>query len=282
MNFSFLSPGKYTFKVKAINEDSFESKEEAIVSFLIKPPYWKTWWFITILIFMALLIVLGILYSIHRIRIKEINKRNTLERDLFQQINKFRQQALTRQMNPHFIFNTLNSIQYYIVDHDIRSSTKYLAKFSRLMRIILENSQYDTITIDEELKAIELYIELENVRVEGGFNYNIHIDDEIDTSLYKINSLLFQPFVENSIWHGLNHKTGDKQLNIELNERNNNFTITIEDNGIGRDKANEIKNKRNTKHKSLGTNITDKRIDVMNKLYNQNFKFKYTYFKHKT
>ncbi|MCP4178130.1 MAG: hypothetical protein GY756_10215, partial [bacterium] len=275
VNFTFLSPGKYAFKVKAINEDNTESKEEASVWFLITPPVWKTWWFISLLILLLICVIVSIVYTFYKMKLKEQNKRNELEKDLFRQINKFRQQALSQQMNPHFLFNTLNSIQLYLHKNNKRKSTRYLSKFSRLMRIILENSQQETIFIQQELDALKLYIDLEMIRIEGGFGYEIKIDDKIDTSSYKVTPLLFQPFVENSIWHGLVHKEGDKQLTVELKEENDNIIVVVEDNGVGREKAQEIKKNKNAKHQSLGTNITGKRIELINKLYNRNFKVEY-------
>jgi ligand-binding sensor domain-containing protein/anti-sigma regulatory factor (Ser/Thr protein kinase) len=271
INLSYLSSGNYTFKVIAINEDNTESRNAASISFTITPPYWKKWWFISISIVLILLIA-SLLYNT---RIKELNKRNNKENKLIKEVNKFRQQALRQQMNPHFIFNTLNSIQYYIYENDNVSSTRYLAKFSKLMRIILDNLQYDTIPIQSELDAMDLYLELESLRLEKSFNYKIIVHEDVDTQLIKIYPLLIQPYIENSIWHGLVHKKGDKKVTLEIKTSNNSILCIIEDNGIGREKAQELKNQKHKKHKSHGTNITNKRIETINKLYNQNFKVEF-------
>lgn len=265
---SYLPPGNYVFRVKAVNENDIESIEPASLSFKINKPYWRTWWFISIIV----LISGSTAFALYHSRIKEINKRNNLEKKLLKQVNKFRQQALSQQMNPHFIFNTLNSIQYYIISNEPISSTRYLAKFSKLMRIILNNSQYETIPIQHELEALDLYLELEALRLKNNIEYDIIVDEKIDTSIYRIFPLLLQPYVENAIWHGLNNKDGDRYLKIEIKANHDFIICTIEDNGIGREKAMEIKNQKKSTHKSHGTEITNKRMDVINKLYHRNFK----------
>ncbi|MCK5169067.1 MAG: histidine kinase, partial [Bacteroidales bacterium] len=234
------------------------------------PPYWKTWWFITVMSFLTF----SIFYIIYKIRINEINKRNNLEKKLLKEVNKFRQKALSQQMNPHFIFNTLNSIQYYILNNDIDSSTQYLSKFSKLMRLILENSQYDTIPIQDELDAMDLYLQLESLRIVGNFKFEIIVNNKVNTKFYKIYPLLIQPYVENSIWHGLIQK-GDKKIKIEILPNNDSILCIIEDNGIGSERAMEIKKQQHVTHKSQGTEITSKRIEIINKLYNRDFKVEF-------
>lgn len=277
VRFSFLNPGNYSFKVIAINEDGKESESPALINFTIYPPFWKTWWFIT---FGSILIILGIIgrYTFH---ITQLKKRNELEKGLLKEINKFKQQALSQQMNPHFIFNTLNSIQYYIYENNSTESTKYLSKFSKLMRLILDNSQNDTIPIQKELDAMNLYLELEALRIEKDFSYKIIVDKAIDPYQYKIYPLLIQPYVENSIWHGLIHKEGEKKIIIEIKPLEEYIICSIEDNGIGREKAMEIKKQKQIKHKSHGTNITGKRIETINKLYNKDFTVKFIDLKNK-
>lgn len=268
VNLSYLSPGKYNFQVIAINEDGYESNVPASLSFTINPPYWKTWWFRGIIFLTGFLLI----YIFYRLRIHEVNKRNNLEKKLLKQVNKFRQQALSQQMNPHFIFNTLNSIQFYIFKNDSSASIRYLAKFSKLMRIILDNSQHDTISLQRELDAMELYMELESLRLKNSIEYEINVHENVDTELYQVYPLLIQPYVENSIWHGLVHKEGGKRVKIELVKQDDYIKCTVEDNGVGREKAMEIKKQKKSKHKSHGINITGKRIDMINKLYNRNFK----------
>jgi len=263
LRFPFLPYGEYTFIVKAMNEDRVWSEEPAMINFNIKTPFWMKWWFHSCAVIIIALIVIGILMIIQRIKIREIKQRNRLEKDL----NKFKQQALTKQMNPHFIFNSLNSIQNFILHNDKRSSNKYLARFSRLMRITLENSQKQLITIEEELQMLNLYLELESLRFKEKFEYKVEVDNEIDATKVKIPVFLIQPYAENAIWHGLMHKEGAGKLLIEMRKTGDDIIIIIEDNGIGRERSMEIKNRKSGSHKSLGTKITESRLELINHLY---------------
>lgn len=211
---------------------------------------------VVIIVFLSL--VIYILY-----RNKAIRKRNKLQ----QELNLYMQKALSQQMNPHFIFNTVNSIQYYILNNDKVASNKYLTMFARLMRVTLENSQHHLIPIQDEVLALNLYLDLESLRFEEKFEYKITLDEENEVEIYKIPTLLIQPYVENSIWHGLMHKEGIGKISIDISVIGNMVKCTIEDNGIGREKAAEIKKEKNASHKSLGTKITENRLRLINSLY---------------
>jgi tetratricopeptide (TPR) repeat protein len=173
---------------------------------------------------------------------------------------------LRQQMNPHFIFNTLNSIQYYMYQHDKLATNNYLTKFSSLMRKVLENSQHTAIPLRDELDALQLYLDLEKIRFKDKFNYLINIDDEIDPLMFKIPTMLIQPYVENSICHGLMPADHNGQIKIDVKLEKNYLACTIEDNGIGRQAAMEKKLKQNGNHNSLGTQITSSRLDIVNAL----------------
>lgn len=197
------------------------------------------------------------------------------------QISEITQKNLRQQMNPHFIFNTLNSIQYYMYQHDKISTNNYLTKFSLLMRKTLENSQHTSIPIKDELDALELYLELESLRFKEKFNYSLDVDEDLDTHLLKIPTMLIQPYVENAINHGLIHKEGVGNVDIILKLNGEFLEATIEDNGIGRKAAMEIKNSRNGNHNSLGTKITESRLNLVNSLYGKNMRIDYTDLKEK-
>ncbi len=258
--YSLLPDGEYKFEVYAINKDGVCSKVPAVITFIINPPFWKTWWFVSI----CIMFILALARLFFYFRIKAIKKRNTLRLKL----NKYMQQALGQQMNPHFIFNSLNSIQYYILKNDRTSSNKYLSKFASLMRIILDNSQHQLIPLKDELNALNLYIELEAMRFKEKFEYTITVDEKLDTDLYKIPPLLIQPYVENAIWHGLMHKEENGILSVDLRLKENIIVCTITDNGIGREKAAEIKSKKTQTHESRGTKITGDRLKLINTLNN--------------
>ena len=191
-------------------------------------------------------------------------------------ISDLTQANLRQQMNPHFIFNTLNSIQYYMYQHDKLATNNYLTKFTSLMRKVLENSQHTSVTIKDELEALTLYLELESLRFKGKFDYKITVDDDIDTMLFKIPTMLIQPYVENSISHGMIPGEIKGSLKIDLKLEKDHITCTIEDNGIGREAAQKRKIQQGTNHNSLGTRIVSSRLDLVNSLYGTSLKTIYT------
>ena len=226
------------------------------------------WWFFIIVIF----IFISIIYAWYKYIVRIRSKKEKINSE----INQYRQMALTRQMNPHFIFNSLNSIQHYILQNDIRSSNKFLTKFSKLIRLILENSQSSLICLEKELLALNLYLELEQLRVKEKLQYKVEISQEIDIFKTEIPPLLIQPFVENAIWHGImNKEEGQGILNIEFVSKGDKIICTIVDNGIGREKANQINQQRNSTHKSMGTSITEDRIELLNKIYDKGISVEY-------
>jgi two-component system, LytTR family, sensor kinase len=196
--------------------------------------------------------------------------------EMNRKISEITQANLRQQMNPHFIFNTLNSIQYYMYQHDKLATNNYLTKFSSLMRKVLENSQHTSVSLRDELEALRLYLELEMIRFKDKFDYEITVDDEIDTLLYKVPTMLIQPYVENSISHGLIPCEGKGLVKIDLKLENEYISCTIEDNGIGRDAAQEQKRKKEVNHNSLGTQIVASRLELVNALYGTSLKTIYT------
>jgi tetratricopeptide (TPR) repeat protein len=220
--------------------------------------------FIILFVIVGLLVIRQFRLSAKK-RISEMNQR----------IAEMTQANLRQQMNPHFIFNTLNSIQYYMYQHDKVATNNYLTKFSSLIRKILENSQHTSIPIKDELEALTLYLELEKLRFKEKFSYRIDVADEIDTLQYKIPTMLIQPYVENAICHGLVTKDGSGYVNIAFSMEFDYIRCVIEDNGIGREAAMEIKKHRETNHNSLGTRITESRLDLVNSLYGTSLKVIY-------
>ncbi len=263
-----LKPGSYIFSVYAVNEDGYKSTNPVTVHFIINTPFWNTWWFYTLLALTFVLIVLAVYIS----RINNIRKREKLK----QELNKYRQQALGKQMNPHFIFNSLNSIQHFILKNNRKDSNKYLAKFANLMRQTLENSRHDSIPFADELNALNLYLELESLRFKEKFQYKIIVDSEIDQQKNKVPTLLIQPYVENSIWHGIMHKEISGYVKIELIKKADHILCVIEDNGVGRKRSAEINANTRKGHKSMGTSITESRLNLINSLHNFNTRITYT------
>ena len=176
--------------------------------------------------------------------------------------------ALRAQMNPHFIFNCLNSIKLYTLENDSETASAYLTTFSRLIRLVLENSQSEKVSLEKEIETLRLYIELEVMRFKDKVNYQIQIDQNVDLPYIEVPPLLIQPYVENAIWHGLMHKEMGGSVNITLNQIDEHLLkVEITDDGIGREQATELKSKSIMKHKSFGLKMTTERLQVINQLY---------------
>jgi len=174
-------------------------------------------------------------------------------------------QVLRTQMNPHFIFNSLNSINRFILQNNKGQASQYLTKFSKLIRLILQNSQAELISLESELESLELYLDLESLRFDYHFNYKISVQNDLDISNISVPPLIIQPYAENAIWHGLMHKEEKGQLDIDISEENDNLVCRVSDNGIGRKKAEELGSKTATRHKSMGLHITADRIALIQK-----------------
>ncbi|WP_160290243.1 tetratricopeptide repeat-containing sensor histidine kinase [Flavihumibacter solisilvae] len=186
--------------------------------------------------------------------------------ELQHQASELEMQALRAQMNPHFIFNSLNSINRFILQNNKSQASEYLIKFSKLVRMILQNSQAPLITLENELEALELYLDLEAQRCEQHFDYKISVQDDLDIDVLKVPPLIIQPYVENAIWHGLMHKQDKGQLEISVAQESEHLLIKITDDGIGRKQADELANKSSTRHKSVGLKITADRIMLVQQI----------------
>jgi LytS/YehU family sensor histidine kinase len=174
------------------------------------------------------------------------------------------QKALQLQMNPHFLFNSLNSIQSFVVNNDIDNAIHYLSKFSQLMRRILGNSSESSVPLRDELQALRLYLEIESLRFYGKFSFDIQMDPEIDDSFLEIPPMILQPYVENAILHGLMHSPKKGHLQITLSLEEDNVLCVIQDDGIGRERAAQIRKESGIERKSRGMLITKQRLDVLN------------------
>lgn len=256
-SYTGLPPGTYTFKVKARNSIDLESETIAKYEFKIKPAFWQTWWFKTL----CLLSFIGTILYISRQRIVQIRKRENEKTEANKLIAELDSKLLRSQMNPHFIFNSLNSIQKYIWENNEEDAAEYLSKFAKLMRSILENSSKEFITLEEEFSTLKIYLELEHKRSNGHFDYFINIDHKLDQANLLTPPMLIQPFIENAIWHGLNKKQDHGSLIISVYQNSEALTFSVDDDGIGRNLSfnkSEINEK-----KSLGISITKQRIEKL-------------------
>ncbi|WP_299798424.1 tetratricopeptide repeat protein [uncultured Maribacter sp.] len=214
-----------------------------------------------IIIGIFLILLVGILYILYRqSQLNAEKKLLTLE-----------QSMLRSQMNPHFLFNSLNSIKLYIINNEKKNAVHYLNKFSKLVRKILEASSQREISLADELETVALYMNIENIRFSNEINFNIDIKDDINTHNIKIPSLILQPFLENALWHGLSSKDGTKNIALEVKKGKSGFIeIIITDNGVGRDAAEKIKDSKVLKRKSVGIDITKERLANFSRDY-ENF-----------
>ena len=199
----------------------------------------------------------------------EKQKREQEVTQLHQQKTELEMQALRAQMNPHFIFNCLSSINRFILINKIDEASDYLTKFSRLIRMVLHNSGESLITLESELEALRLYLDLERVRFKNAFNYSITFINTIDINAVYIPPMLIQPFAENAIWHGLMHKKGVGCLEIQLCAEDKTLSCVIMDNGIGRNMAAALNSRSAEKNKSMGVGITAGRLAILNKSKNE-------------
>lgn len=232
-------------------------------------------------IFIGALLMMGLLAIFVNRNIKLKKKKAQLQQ-LMEQVNaqqkltelekekaNLEMQALRAQMNPHFIFNCLSSINRFILINKVEEASDYLTKFSRVIRMALNNSEKQQITLENELEALRLYLDLERLRFKNSFDYSITFINTIDSNTVYIPPMLIQPFAENAIWHGLMHKKGIANLEIQLCVENKILTCTIIDNGIGRNMAASFKSRSAEKNKSMGVNITAGRLALLNKSKNE-------------
>lgn len=261
ITYSALAPGDYTFYVKVENQGRFS--ESISHSFSISAPFYTRWWFISLVIISFLVIV----YFIYKWQLSIQQKKS-------QQINELNASKLTAiqsQMNPHFIFNSLNSIQDLILKGDVEHSYSYITTFSNLVRRTLSYSEKDFIDFDQEIKLLELYLSLEKLRFKKDFTYTIDTKNVEDIMLPP---LLIQPFIENSLLHGLLHKEGQKKLMITF-ELKDTLICTIEDNGIGREKSKAIKLRQRSEHESFSGKAIHKRFEILSNVFEGNFGYIY-------
>ncbi len=254
--FPALPPNSYTFEVAAANSKGQWSETPARYTFTVLPPFWKTWWFYAL----EALAVIAVLYGISWFR----NRVRKEQQELKMAMVESRQKALSAQINPHFLYNSLNSAQYYIIDDDPRSAANHLERFSDLMLRVFQNTSVTEVTLEEELAILKLYMELEQERFEHAFTFSIEVDDALSASQIMIPTMLLQPHAENAIWHGLiRSKKKGGHVNIIARKKENGFLLLVEDNGIGRKKSKNLK--QASEYQSTGIQITLERIELLNR-----------------
>lgn len=260
LDFQNLEPGDYTLEVKGINNNEVFSKSAAQFKFKITRPYWSSVWFIVLMIaLLATVVYLFVMWRISRIR-----KQEELKSELNAMLNESRMAALQAQMNPHFIFNAINSIQSFILNNETQLAYDYLAKFAKLVRLVLNNSKQSLLSLKTEIETLELYVQMEKIRFKNSFNFEVKFKDDVeDYSEVVIPVMLIQPFIENSIWHGImpikDKVNGKIELRFSLHDTS--LEVEIEDNGIGYNQAQALRTDKN--HKSLGIQLVQERLTLL-------------------
>ncbi|MES2864914.1 MAG: histidine kinase [Bacteroidota bacterium] len=259
ISFNGLASNNYVLeiRVKVLNTEQYIYKK---IGFNINQPFWKKWWFVLSLLLFAFGII--ILFYKNKLRQKEKEKIQALKNAKFENnLAVLKLENLQSQMNPHFIFNALNSIQEYIILNQKNLASSYLSKFADLIRAYLDHSSKGYISLHEEIDCLNIYLELEKLRFEDKFSYEIN--NLVSDDAVKIPTMLIQPYVENAIKHGLLHKKENRILNISFThlKEEDSIQCIILDNGVGREKASKL---RQTKHQSFATNANEKRLELLN------------------
>ncbi len=264
--YEYLPPGRYQFNLWLTYNNT--SSKSYTYNFNILKPFYQRWWFYTIIILLLVLLF----YSVAKYRINQINKKNKerLEKEILSKnLLDSELKALRSQMNPHFLFNSLNSIQNLVLKQDVDLSYDYITMFSELVRSTLNYSEQEFIPIEKELRFLKVYLDLEKLRFKDDFEYEINCSD---SKSIQIPSILIQPFIENSLKHGLLHKKGKKRIDITF-QLTDELICTIRDNGIGREASTKFNQSNNEEHQSFSMSAIDKRLTILSEQYNDVFNY---------
>jgi ligand-binding sensor domain-containing protein len=262
VQYTDLPGGDYIFMIKAREGfGAWTSVTELPITITKKITEYALFWIGIVMLISAVAV------GIYRILIARMRREEKVKAAYERRISEIEMEALRSQMNPHFLFNSLNSIKYYAVSRDKNATAEYLSKFALLVRTILNNSRSRTISLKDELDALRLYIEIEHLRLEGKFQYEMEVDSSLYIEQAQIPPMVLQPYVENAIWHGLMHRNGGGVLKVLVKDLGGRIQCIIEDNGIGREKSMQMHEELHTGTESMGMKITEDRIGLVRKIY---------------
>ncbi len=257
-----IQPGKYIFRVKVKVGDGDWSPNEAHMEIIVIPPYWITWWFWT-----AIMVALSlVVYTIIRLRVRTVRRSEKLKARYEKELIELEAKALRAQMNPHFVFNCLNSIKALMQEHETEKGVTYLTTFSKLIRTLFNNADKKEISLYDEIETCRLYLQLEAMRFDSGFSFCINIENDIDLKSIQIPALIIQPFIENAIWHGIVPRGTNGNVWLSVTSDKGQINITVEDDGIGRETSQLNKSVSGLAHLSKGVNLTQSRLQLDNLL----------------
>lgn len=267
ISYNDLDPGTYRFKACVKNEDGTWTNNDINLTVIISPAWWQTTLF-RIVLFIALVLLA---FSFVQWRINFIRKQEQLKGKYEKELLELEAKALRAQMNPHFIFNCMNSIKTLIQSDEQDKAVIYLTTFSKLIRTIFQNSDKRAVSLYDEIETCRLYTELESMRFDNKFSYEFAVDASLDLKSVMVPALIIQPFIENAIWHGIMPKEDGGHLKVTLTGKNGSIFCTIDDTGIGREmsKQNKFKGDMST-HQSKGVHLTQARLDLNNLLTQRN------------
>lgn len=259
--YSSLSPGAYTLEIRTGYTNSELRSPVVKLNFIVLKPFWQKWWFIlSVGAFISIIITLTVKWYVINEKQKTLRK---TQRDIKEL--KLKQQAVNALINPHFIFNSLNSIQSLINHADLSLANRYLSKFARLIRATMENATQLEVPLKQELQLLDYYLSLEVIRLDGKMTYSIEVSPEIDAMSTMVPSMLIQPYVENAVWHGITPKKGNGHITISITRSKKQYLfVKIEDDGVGMKHSKATAKKQ--QHKSRGVNITRERLEIIEKL----------------
>ncbi|MFT5511924.1 MAG: ligand-binding sensor domain-containing protein/two-component sensor histidine kinase [Bacteroidia bacterium] len=266
--YSNLPAGLYTLQYKSISSDGIESEVKEW-PFEVRLPFWKTWWF-RLLSWLVPALIIGLIVWAYVQRIKARGQREREKLEVEKELIELEQKALRLQMNPHFLFNALNSIQSLVAFERHQEARTYLQKFAKLMRLTLQNSRVDTIPLSDEITTLRNYVELEQFSVKTPFSFEINVDDSVNPDNIYIPPMMLQPFVENAIKHGLPAKQKEGLLTISFIMKDQRLVCTITDNGIGRPAALERARGKSKSHESAAIQVISDRLKILNKEHQGN------------
>lgn len=262
LRFDQLSPDNYELKIQSRYPGGVWTTGYAL-QIVVLPFFYQTMWFKMLLALLAIFVIVVIV----RNRERNSRQKELMRSEFEKQLAEVEMTALRAQMNPHFLFNSLNSINRYILKNDGQKASDYLTKFSKLMRLILQNSKKPLVPLSQELEALRLYVEMEAVRFDGKFRFEMTTSPDLELDFIELPPLILQPYVENAIWHGLMHKESEGLLTLSVRKQDSGLLFVIEDNGVGRKMAEELKSKSAQSHKSMGMRITSERMDLSDRLH---------------
>lgn len=259
-----LAPGKYSLQLQAFNEDGVGSVQPIQLQFRIKAPLYRQPWFWLLLGLLAM----GSIYTYFKLRLRRLQRANALRTQqmmLEQELQQSKLASIKSQMNPHFFFNALNTIQSYIYTNDKDQAAHYLNQFSELTRMVLDMSNKDLISLTEEIKALQLYLDLEALRFEGKLHYSLELSPDLQPDQFWLPPMLVQPYIENAIKHGLLHSKRPWQLRVQFSRGASGLLVVVDDNGIGRKKSEQLNAHRYRQHQSFAMSANARRLEILNK-----------------